>query len=277
MGRGNPAASRAVGIGVGAHRARRVVRGNGGGRAGGTGIIGNCGRVFARLLQGGVGHGTGHRIGGRRHLGLSFLLVPAHPCGRRRAQQQGRGNGRSYQHARHDEHHRVAEVVRQEDAREGPDGAAQRDGQHEVPDALALAIRRHHARDDRGYGGGTHAVGEPVHEAHADERPHRLVQQIEGRQPHLGDAADQKQRHTPEPLHEGCGGEAREQGAHDERARAEGGHGGRSLVHRKRIGGHDHHEHEVVAGDEEVQQRAGHEVARPEGLGRGLGTGRRRS
>ena len=108
-------------------------------------------------------------------------------------------------------------------------------------------------------------------QTHADERAHRLVQQVQRRKRHLGDAPDDKQRQPSEALHHRRGGETREQRAHDEGAGAEGSHGGRRLVHGKRIGGHDHHEHEVVAGDEEVQEGASDEVARPERCGRRRG------
>ena len=223
------------------------------------------GSVLAALFGGSIRHRTGHGIGGRFHLGLGRRLAPLHLRGRRRTQKQRRRNSQRHQHARHGEYHRIAEVVRQENAREGPDGAAERDRQHEVSDALALALRGHHARDHRGDGGGAHAVGEPVGEAHADKGAHRLVQQVQRRERHLRDASGNEQGHAPKALHHRRGGKAREQRAHDEGAGAEGGHGGRRLVHRECIGGHDHHEHEVVAGNKEVQEGAGDEVPRPKG------------
>ena len=106
-------------------------------------------------------------------------------------------------------------------------------------------------------------------QAHPDKGADRLVQQIQRRERHFRNAADNEQGHAPETLHHRRGGEAREQCAHDEGARAKGGHGGRRLVNRERIGGHDHHKHEVIAGNEEVQEGAGDEVPRPERCRRG--------
>ena len=106
-------------------------------------------------------------------------------------------------------------------------------------------------------------------QAHPDKGADRLVQQVQRRERHLRDAADHEQGHAPEALHHRRGGEAREQRAHDEGARAEGGHGGGRLVNRERIGGHNHHEHEVVASNKEVQEGAGDEVPRPKGRRRG--------